>query len=323
MIDDPLEQAAAWLAAGQPAALATVIATWGSSPRPPGSKLAVNRAGEMVGSVSGGCIEAAVIEQALQVMDGAAPRTVEYGVTDEMAWEVGLACGGRVEVFVEPVGDLAPLLAARRAKRPVALITDLDGGERRLVEAGADDPLAAEIAEALRTDRARTVESGGGRLFVEPHNPPLRLAIIGAVHIAQPLAAIAAAVGFAVIVIDPRGAFATAARFPGVDLRGGWADEELEALAIDGRTAIVALTHDPKIDDPGLQVALRSPAFYVGALGSKKTQARRRERLAAAGFEAPEIDRISGPVGLAIGARTPAEIAVSILAEVIEVLRRH
>lgn len=319
---DPLEQAAAWIAAGESVALATVIATWGSSPRRPGSKLATNSAGEFVGSVSGGCIEGAVIQKARDVIASGEPATLEYGVTDEMAWEVGLACGGRVEVFIELAGDLEALLDARREKRPVGLVTDLVSGARRIVEPAGDDPMAAEVAEALRGDRARIVESGTGRLFVEPQNPPLRMIVIGAVHIAQPLAAMASSAGFAVTVVDPRSAFATPARFPGVELRDGWPDEELEALSIDARTAIVALTHDPKIDDPGLEIALKSPAFYIGALGSNKTQAGRRERLAAAGFDPEALDRISGPVGLAIGARTPAEIAVSIVAEVIRTLRR-
>lgn len=217
---------------------------------------------------------------------------------------------------------LDALLAEQQAKRPVVLATPVEGdGEQHLVWPGTDDALVDEAATALRLDQARTVEVGGATWFLRPYNPPLRLIVIGAVHIAQPLATMATAAGYAVTVVDPRAAFAAAARFPGVDLVREWADDALQELGVDTRTAIVTLTHDPKLDDPALHVALRSPAFYIGCLGSSRTHKARRGRLARAGFEDEVLDRIHGPVGLSIGARSPAEIAVSILAQITQVLR--
>jgi xanthine dehydrogenase accessory factor len=349
--DAVLAQALAWLAAGRKVALATVARTWGSSPRPAGSKLAVDDAAEFVGSVSGGCIEGAVIQEALEVMEGGGSRVLSFGVSDETAWEVGLACGGKIEVLVEavvPAGEdrgvpgalLEELLAARRGRRQVVLATPLSGGAHRLMPvasatsgapvsaapaAGADaaaDPVAAAVAGVARRDQAEVVDAAGGAVLLEPHLSPQRLIIVGAVHVAQPLAEMAGLAGFAVTIVDPRRAFATKARFPGQQLVVAWPDAAVNELAPDARTAVVTLTHDPKLDDPALQSALRSPAFYVGALGSRKTHAGRLKRLAAAGFTAAEAARIHGPVGLAIGALSPAEIAISILAEITAVLHR-
>jgi xanthine dehydrogenase accessory factor len=221
------------------------------------------------------------------------------------------------------------LLRARSAKRAVALATDLETGEQWLVEAGATSPpaglgeaLLAEVRDALRADRAGLVEIGDRSLFLNVWNPPLRMILVGAVHISQPLARVAALAGFEVFVVDPRRAFAAEMRFPGVSVSTQWPDEGVASLDPDTRCAIVTLTHDPKLDDPALAVALRSDAFYIGCLGSRKTHAKRIERLREAGFSAEEIARIRGPVGLPIGARTPAEIAISILAEVIQQLRQ-
>lgn len=214
---------------------------------------------------------------------------------------------------------LDELLRDARAKRPVVLVTDLGSGAQQLHRAGeAAGPLAEAVDRALRRDEAQRLE---GR-FLQPFNPPLRLLVVGAVHIAQPLVAMAQLVGYEVVIVDPREAFASAARFPDVTLRTEWPDRALEQLALDARTAVVTLTHDPKLDEPALAVALRSPAFYVGALGSRKTHAARLERLRALGIDEERLARIHAPVGLAIGARSPAEIAVSILAEVTERLRR-
>ncbi len=232
---------------------------------------------------------------------------------------------------------LDQLLRARRAKRTVVLATTLPTGEERLVypyEAvtmgEAPKPPGGEPAallEAARTaaerDQCLTVEHGGASVFLEPHNPPLRLVLIGAVHIAQPLTQMAALAGFEVIVVDPRSAFATAARFPGVDLRIVWPDKALAEIGLDRRTAVVTLTHDHKLDDPALEAALRSPAFYVGSLGSTKTHAGRLGRLRERGFTEADLGRIFGPVGLRIAARSPAEIAVSILAQIVEQLRKN
>ena len=318
------ETALAWHHAGEGAVLATVMDTWGSAPRQPGSQLAISGAGEMAGSVSGGCVEGAVVTEALEALVDRKPRLLTFGVSDETAFAVGLACGGTIRVLVEPVGEgahalsealLAELVAARAAPRAVALVTRPEDWSRVLVAPGADPAVDAR----LRTDRSGTEEDGR---FIAIHNPPLRLVLVGAVHIAQPLLAMARACGYAPILIDPRGAFGSAARFPGEMILDDWPDAALTALSPDSRTAIVTLTHDPKLDDPALTIALRSPAFYVGALGSKKTHAKRLDRLTTAGFSADDLARIHAPVGLDIGARNPAEIAVSIMAEITRTLRQ-
>jgi len=214
---------------------------------------------------------------------------------------------------------LEQLLAARANRQAVALITDLASGDQRIVprRAAAFDPLAAKLDEAFRFDQSGAQEGQ----FINIHNPPLRLVIIGAVHIAQSVIPIAQALGYDVTVIDPRGAFATGARFPGIALHAEWPDEVIPRIGLDPRTAMIALTHDPKIDDPALDAALKSEVFYIGALGSKKTQASRVERLKTAGFTDQQIARIHGPIGLSIGAKGAPEIAVSIMAEVTRALR--
>jgi xanthine dehydrogenase accessory factor len=222
---------------------------------------------------------------------------------------------------------LERLLGDWHAKRPVVLVTNLASGEQRLLypgaeaAGGADAALCAAAEEALLRDEARHLEHAGNAHFLQPFSPPLRMIIVGAVHIAQPLAAMAALAGYAVVIVDPRQAFASQARFPGVTLSAEWPDQAVAALAPDRRTAVVTLTHDPKLDDPALAVALRSPAFYVGSLGSKKTHAARLGRLRALGLGDSELARIHAPVGLDVGARSPAEIAVSILAEITQRLR--
>lgn len=217
---------------------------------------------------------------------------------------------------------LESLLAARADKRPVVLVTDLDSGDERLVAPDGDDPLAAEAAEALRADKSGILEREGKRLFLHVHNPPLRLIVLGAVHIAQPLARMAVLAGYDVTVVDPRETFASEERFPGVGLSHDWPDDALKALAPDSRTAVVALTHDPKLDDPALMTAIASPAFYVGALGSRRTHASRRERLLANGADEAAFARICGPIGLDIGAKSPAEIALAIMAQITDHLRK-
>lgn len=225
------------------------------------------------------------------------------------------------------LATLDRLDAARRDNRPVVLLTWLTGGAQVVFDPqqGATDlapSLESSAREVLCSDRGETVDSADGPVFVQPFNPPLRLFVVGAVHISQALAPIATVLGYEVTVIDPRRSFATDARFPGVRVVAEWPDEALQTLAPDARSAVVTLTHDPKLDDPALQVALRSSAFYSGSLGSKKTHAARLGRLRKAGFDDTEIARIRGPVGLAIGAQSPAEIAVAILAEIIQTLRQ-
>jgi len=224
---------------------------------------------------------------------------------------------------------LSRLLEDQAAKRAVAMATDMESGDQTLVYLddafGADasnaDVLAA-ARQAIQDDRSKIYELNGRRIFVETFNPPLRMLIVGAVHIAQPLSRMATVAGYDVTVIDPRGSFATEERFPGIALNAEWPDDGMRALDPDRRTAVVTLTHDPKLDDPGLEIALKSDAFYIGSLGSRKTHAGRVERLTAAGFTDTEIGRIHAPVGLNIGSISPAEIAVSILAQITEVLHR-
>lgn len=320
--DDIPETALAWHRAGRTAALATVVETWGSAPRQAGSQLAIAGDGEMAGSVSGGCVEGAVVTEALEAIADGQPRLLTYGVSDDSAFAVGLACGGTIRILVDPVAPtglpeplLAALCDARAAPRAAVLATDTTTWTRRLLSPGEDSAADAR----LRSDRSGMEEDGR---FLAVHNPPLRLIVVGAVHIAQPLLTIARACGHAPSLIDPRGAFGSAARFPGETILDDWPDEAMAALKPDARTAIVTLTHDPKLDDPAILAALQSPAYYLGCLGSRKTHAKRLDRLAAAGATPDQIARIHAPVGLDIGARSPAEIAVSIMAQIIQTLRQ-
>jgi len=325
-----LAQAARWSQEGQPVALATVIRTWGSAPRRAGSHMALTGDGRFVGSVSGGCVENAVLHEAEEVLSDGRAKRLEYGVTDDQAWEVGLACGGTVVVFLERVEPdnnwLLPLGAAIDGRRAVVSATRLRDGEHTLcypLEAPGQCAFPGdEVQRILHLDQAAVLEDeSGDEVFLRPHNPPARLLVIGAVHIAQPLSRFAAQAGFAVTVVDPREAYAAEDRFPGVDLDRRWPAEALAALEPDHRTALVTLTHDPKLDDPALRFVLGTGAFYIGALGSRKTQAKRIDRLRAAGFDEETLARIHGPAGLPIGARTPGEIALSILSEVVATLR--
>ncbi|MBW2255594.1 MAG: XdhC family protein [Deltaproteobacteria bacterium] len=334
--EDVLEQAAVWQDAGHGVALATVVKTWGASPRPAGSQLAVDDRGRFVGSVSGGCVEGAVVGAAGEVIASKEPRMLEFGVTDEKAWEVGLACGGRIRIHVamaiRPLLDA--LLADRKAKRPAVLVSWLERGAARVVHPQDPDAevapgfteVAPELLEAARAaarrDQSRLWEEDGEPVFLQVFNPPLRMIVVGAVHIAQHLWKMAELAGFEVIVVDPRRGFATEERFPAVSLRVEWPAQAFAALVLDRRTAVVVLTHDPKVDDPALAAALRSPAFYIGALGSTRNQAKRLQRLRERGFDDADLARIKGPVGLDIGARTAAEVAVAIVAEAVQALRK-
>jgi xanthine dehydrogenase accessory factor len=318
------EAALTWHRAGQGAALATVIETWGSAPRQAGSQLAISGQGEMLGSVSGGCVEGAVVTEALDALQDRKSRLLTFGVSDETAFAAGLACGGTIRVLVEPVGDgtealpeamLADLIAARAASRALAIVTRPEGWTRSLIGPGIDPAIDAR----LKSDRSGLEEDGR---FIAVHNPPLRLIVVGAVHIAQPLLTIARECGYACTLIDPRAAFGSAERFPGETILDDWPDEALTELHPDARTAIVTLTHDPKLDDPAIRVALGSGAFYIGCLGSTRTHAKRVDRLTEAGLTAEDISRIHAPVGLDIGAKTPAEIAVSVMAQITQALRQ-
>ena len=291
-----LATAAEWTRAGHGVAIATVISTWGSAPRREGSHLAVRSDGLFAGSVSGGCVEAEVILAAQDLIAaGAGHAVLDYGVADTAAWTAGLACGGRIAILVQRLAEdalppalIAHVLAATAAGQTATISSDPASGS---AHAGEDGP------------------------FVRRYPPPRRLFIIGAVHIAQALVPLAHGLGAAPTVIDPRGLFAADDRFAGLDLERRWPDEALADAGLNAASAVVALTHDPKIDDVALACALRSPAYYVAALGSRKNHAGRLERLAAQGFGAGDLARICGPAGLAIGAVGPAEIALSIAAQ--------
>ena len=299
--DAVLAAARAW--AGEPMALATVVSTWGSAPRPVGSHLLVHADGRFEGSVSGGCVEGDILTTAADVIAGAPFQLKRYGVADAAAWEVGLPCGGEIAVAVQPVGPSGfdPALfdriaAARDAGDALTVWTDLKSGESRL-------------------------SKPAGESFQNRYEPPRRLLIVGAVQIAQALAGIARPLGIATTVIDPRGRFLTEERFPDVTLDDRWPDEAIAAMRPDSATAVVTLSHDPKIDDPALAAALRGSTGYIAALGSRRSHAARLERLAAQGFDAETLTRIEGPAGVDIAAIGPAEIALSIAAGMVKALR--
>jgi xanthine dehydrogenase accessory factor len=314
---------------GRSVALATVVDTWKSAPRSIGSHLAVAESGSFCGSVSGGCVEGAVIEEALAIISGQPARVLEFDIADQQAFDVGLSCGGRIRIRIEQIDDaraalLARLLANQRARRPAALVVrSIDNAWALLEENTGDDPaglletadLRTAAYNALRTGRSGFVETGCEH-FIRAYPCAPRLYLVGAVHIAQILAPMAVQAGFATTVIDPRHAFATPERFGTIALLTDWPDDALRNAAITAADAVVTLTHDQKLDDPALIFALESPAFYIGALGSRRTHAQRLERLAALGF-GDAARRIHGPVGLPLGGRAPAEIAISILAHII------
>ena len=318
------EIALGWHRAGRGAVLATVVETWGSAPRQAGSQLAIAGDGTFMGSVSGGCVEGAVVTEAAEALADGLPRMLIFGVSDDQAFAVGLACGGTIRVLVEPIGKampeamLANLADARANRRAAAYLVHPETWSRRLW-AGQDDPLSSAVADRLRADKSGVDESGW---FIAVHNPPLRMILVGAVHISQALLPMARACGYDPTLIDPRGAFGAQARFPGEVISDDWPDAAMLALHPDARTAVITLTHDPKLDDPALLAALASPAFYIGCLGSTRTHAKRLDRLRSAGVSDAQIARLHAPVGLDIGAKSPAEIAVSIMAQITQTLRR-
>ncbi len=296
--DSVMAAAAAWK--GEPMAIATVVSTWGSAPRPKGSHMLVHADGRFEGSVSGGCVESDILATAADVIAGAPFNVRSYGVADAAAWEVGLPCGGEIAVMVQPVSaegfdpELFDRIAAAR---------------------DAGDALTVSTDLATGHSDARPLETG--QVFVNRYDPPRRLLIVGAVQIAQALAQLATTLGIEAVVIDPRARFLTEERFPGVMLDDRWPDEAIAAYRPGPSTAVVTLSHDIKIDDPALIAALASDAAYVGALGSRKSHAARRERLAAAGMTPEQIERIDAPVGIDIGAIGPSEIALSVAAAMI------
>ncbi len=336
---------------GSPVGRAVVTKVWGSAPRPAGACLLADAHGNIAGSVSGGCVESAAAEEITAAIERGKPRLVSYGVSDEQAWEVGLACGGTIEVYVEPAVR-QELVDAARGDGGIVLATVVEGGpatgwslvvrddgttsgplpptgrggggtasnEDTQILAGAADQVSVMAQEALTTNQSRrgTIATPRGDLdvFFEliPRQP--RLVIFGGVHVAAPLVTMARALGYRTIVADAREAFLSRERFPDADqLILGWPKAAFAEIGLDPATFVVVLSHDPKLDDPALEIALRSPAPYVGAIGSRKTQNARRDRLRAAGISEDQLQRLCGPVGLDLGGREPAETALAILAE--------
>jgi xanthine dehydrogenase accessory factor len=339
-VSDPLKTALAWTAAGDPVVLATVVRVDGSAPRGEGAKMIVAASGAIEGSVSGGCVEAAVAEEARLVHDGGPSRIVRYGINRTMMWDVGLACGGAIDVLVERLPDAALLERCYAAGPNAALCTSLaaagaDAGSKAVVfadgtmlgslgDTAADSTLALIARAQIERGDSKTVEVAGRDVFIDVVARRDRLVIVGAVHIAVCLCAMAAQAGFSVTVIDPRARLNTRERFPdAAALLIGWPQDELAKLQLDESTYIAILTHDEKFDDPSLDIALRALPRYVGAIGSKKTHAARRERLTASGFSRQAIDSVRAPIGLDIGAQSPEEIAVAILAEMIATKYGH
>jgi xanthine dehydrogenase accessory factor len=328
--DNMYGKALEWVKEGRDVALATVIKTWGSSPRPAGSQLIMDHTGAFEGSVSGGCIEGAVITEGLEVLRTGESKNLTFGVTSAQAWEVGLACGGEISIYIEKVTSTSMLedLESMRAKnQSVCVITDLEKGEKILLPIDGDERMHAlfpdsgkAILDAVKTEHNISFISNGHHYFFHVFFPAFEIIIVGAVHIAQQLVQIARIIGYKVTVIDPREAFANRNRFPDVPIFIQWPDEALPGR-LHSRTALVTLTHDPKLDDPALIEGLKSDAFYIGALGSRSTHADRISRLSSAGFSKDNLERIHGPVGLSIGALSQAEIAISIIAQIIE--KRH
>ena len=345
-----LPELLAWWRAGTPVGMATVVRTWRSAPRPAGASMLVGPDGTAVGSVSGGCVEGAVYEEAKDVVATGEPTLERYGVSDDDAFAVGLTCGGTIELMVERVDreafpELGDVAAAIDGHDPVAVVTCVEGpsdkfgrrlvvwpdrragslGSARLDDAATDDArgmLAAGRTETLHYGPDGERRGTGLALFVSSYAPPARMIVFGAIDFAAAVARIGAFLGYHVTVCDARPVFATAKRFPDADevvvdwphryLRG-----EIDAGRIDGRTVVCVLTHDPKFDVPVLEVALEQPLAYIGAMGSRRTHEDRLARLREAGVSEPAIERLSSPIGLDLGARTPEETAVSVAAEII------
>ena len=298
-----LEELNEWIGGREDIAIATVIETWGSSPRPLGSKMLVTRSGKMAGSVSNGCIEGAVFEEAQKVLKTGKPKVAAFGVADDVAFEVGLACGGHIEVFIQPLDAVhRQVIGMLNRNEPATLGTNLVTGETTLTEGTPGG------SEQARRD---------GDVFIEQLRRPAHLVIIGAIHIAIPLHRLAKLMGYRVTVVDARAKFATKERFPEADeLIVAWPDEAIGKLAIDSSSYVVILTHDPKFDLPALRSVLKKDAGYVGAIGSRKTNQNRFDALRKEGFAEEELARVHGPIGLDLGSRGAEETALGILAEI-------
>ncbi len=338
-MNDVFELAATWVKAGERVALATVVRVDGSAPRGEGAKMIVSGVGRIAGSVSGGCVEAAVAEAAQDVIESSVPRIARFDINRTMMWDVGLSCGGAIDVLIEPLPDLAVVREVFAPDSHAALCTSLDrdgaaamdkaivfaGGAIRgsLGDAELDRYLAAAANAQIECGISKTLTVAGRDVFIDVGTPKDRLIIVGAVHIAAVLCELASQVGFAVTVVDPRPRLNDAERFPKAALAVGWPQDILPGIELDDHSYVAILTHDEKFDDPSIQIALRARPRYIGAIGSRKTHAARRERLAQLGFADEDIARVRAPIGLDIGAQSPEEIAVAVLAEMIAVKYGH
>ena len=336
-----LDQIEVWFEGGRSVALASVIKTWGSSPRPVGAMMAISDQNEISGSVSGGCVEGAVIDAAQTVLKTGLPKRLFFGVANEEAWEVGLSCGGEIEIFLR-IFTPGHLTCWRQALErgesfwvPLILEADhsligleymiFEDGSKLMIPSKADSEseILKVVKAAMPEGKSAVVATKSDQIqeiFFQRVDPPRQLILVGGVHIAIPLASLADTLGFEVTVIDPRRLFGTTDRFPTVKkLLQEWPQEAFQKVLLNDTTGVVMLTHDPKIDDPALKIVLDSPVFYLGALGSRKTHQKRLGRLKEQGVKEKDLKRIHGPVGLNLGASTPEEIALAIMAEIIQV----
>ena len=309
-VDDILTPMSVWLKEKRKVALATVISTWGSAPRPVGGQMAIDSNGEIIGSVSGGCIEGAVINEGINSINDGKLRIKDYGISNDMAWEVGLACGGELKILIQPLNledkIVYSIVENIKNREPTKLIINCLTGSRHI-----DNSIINQISYYDKIKEE----------FIHVIDPKPRLFIVGAVHIAQALISLAKIADFEIILIDPRDHFATEDRFPNCKIINEWPDTALSNFILDKATHLVTLTHDPKIDDPALIYTLKKDIGYIGSLGSKKTHNKRCERLIDIGFCQSDLSKIHGPIGLNIKAKTPAEIAISIMAEIINFRR--
>ncbi|MEM7775717.1 MAG: XdhC family protein [Pseudomonadota bacterium] len=322
-----LSAAQTWLERDGKVALATVVGTWGSAPVPVGGQMVIAQDGSFHGSVSGGCVEGEVIAEAEDVLANGTSETLTFGVADETAWGVGLPCGGEIKVYIERVSAdddgramIDRAVTAQETRDGLVIATNLTTGKKTLFKR-EDTGLDADIVRRFSSGKSQVVETADGPVFYQAILPPARTIVIGATHIAQLFAQMGHMAGYEVIVVDPRTAFASADRFPDVTLHAEWPQDILPKLGLDPYTAVVVVAHVSHIDDEALKTALRSDCLYIGALGSRRNHAKRTERLKDAGFNEDEIGRIKCPIGLDIGAQSPAEIAIAIMSEVVLAVR--
>ena len=314
-----------YLKKGKRFAIATVISTWGSSPRPVGSQMLVTSDNVIIGSVSGGCIENSVIHELIEIINGALPKVMHFGVGDEKAWEVGLTCGGEISVYIEDdksIGKLfSKMISSIKSREEFTILKNIKSHENFLYFQTKNKICGVHKNNSVKDFHFQDIEKGISKdkqWFVNSYLPETKIVIVGAVHITQYLENLCNICGFSLDIIDPRETFATKKRFKIGKLINQWPDEYFQENTIDSNTAIVTLTHDPKLDDPAIYNALNSSAFYIGCLGSRKTHSSRVDRLKKRGFTQKDIERIKGPVGLNIFAKKPSEIAISIIAQIIQ-----